>query len=1041
MGHSALGLTDHGTMSGALHHIKACRDAKIIPISGVEAYFRPDRSVRDKDQRRAWHLCLFAKNLVGWHSLLRITSRAYEDNREGGGFYQYPCVDFELLREHKHGLICSTACISGWLCDRIKLGDDTGADAYLKTMKAIFGDDLWLEIMPHDFQEQRMVNIELANLAERHSLPVIATTDAHYPYKEWAETQQVAKMMSTKTSFEKERKRMEKEEIPDEGFAKLLPSAYLMEEQDVRDLFAEAHPDLPEYVVDEAIRNTHELAHTTTPFLLDRHDKLPRVTKTKSEAEMMLMEWCEEGLERIGKEDDPDYLERYEYEFGVLKKKGVIDYFVLVGDVVRWSKSQGIKVGLGRGSAAGCLVSYLTGITAIDPIAWGLLFERFLNPGRKGLPDIDLDFQHDRRDEVKAYIVDKFGWDHVADIISHQTFQPSAAIIDVARTFDIDYNEVNELSKTIDIRQDDEETTLEQIRPINEKLDAFAEKYPDVWKHALRMEGSIRNASKHAAGVVITDKPIWEYMPLERGKKGDLVTSWSDRADFPAVSDHGLVKLDALGTKGLTKQAFACQLIKERHDVEIDLDSLGVLQDPSDVDPKVMEIFQKGLTLGIWQFHGWGITNLIKQVKPDWGGDLAAANALYRPGPMGSGVTWEYADLKKMPDEEIVYWDESVHPVLKETYGIIAYQEQVMEICKQLGGFTGGQADDMRKAMGKLYRLPGSEAKRYMAKFKDQWDRGTKQAGISIEVAEEIWVKILSFGGYGFNKSHSAAYAIQAYQDAYLKAYYPHEFYCALLRFPPSTTQKSAEEKGKFIRAAFREAEALGVDVAPPNINTSERFFALDGDTLRFGLESIKNVGPTAVTQIMDNRPFEDWDDFTERVEKKQCNSKVREALILSGACDLWGERDKYSGNEIAQFEKEYLGMAITMTGAVQDYKALMEEHTHSSLEVDEMEDGQEVIAGGDVVEVKKTTIRKGKAQGQEMAHVTLAFGVNQYRCTFFAREWKTYREAIEGGSIMVVGKRNSWRGSISIKVDQAMAVRDWAHAIEEEEKEMASGS
>jgi DNA polymerase-3 subunit alpha len=1038
MGHPALALTDHGTLSGALHHIKACRDNGLIPISGVEAYFRPDRSSRES--RKAWHLCLFAKNLRGWHSLLRITSRAYEDNREGGGFYQYPCVDWELLEAHREGLIVSTACISGWLCHNIKLGDDVEADRYLTRMKKIFGDDLWIEIMPHDFPEQRMVNIEIANLATQHSIPIIATTDAHFPYKDWAETQQIAKLMSTKSSFQKEVKRSEENEDA-EGFAALIPTAYLMSEKECRALFAQAHPNLPERIVDEAIKNTHELARSTQPFMLDKSDKLPKVSNSPEESEKILRGWCEEGLERIGRTDDQDYRDRYEFEFGVMKKKGVLDYFVLTGDVVRWARAQGIRTNV-RGSAAGCLVSYLIGITHIDPIGWELLFERFLNPGRKGLPDIDLDFDALRRDEVKKYLADKFGQDHIADIIAHQTFQPKAVITDVARAFDVPFMEVRELNDSIDIRAEDEETTLEEIRPINEKLDKFAVKYPEVWKHALRLQGTVRNTSKHAAGVVITDRPVMDYMPLERGRKGEHVTSWSDRADFPAVSDHGLVKLDMLGIKGLTKQDVALMLIKERHDKEIDLDNLPVLRNPRDVDPKVMEIFTKGLTLGIWQFTGRGITSLMKQIKPDWGGDLAAANALYRPGPMGQGSTWEYADLKQMPDDEIVYWDESIRFALAQTFGIIAYQEQVMEICKALGGFTPSQADDMRKAMGKLYRLPGSEAQKFMSQFKGQWDKGTKSIGLDSEQSEMIWEKILSFGGYGFNKSHSVSYACQAYQDAFLKAYYPHEFYCALLWHPPATTQKNSDEKSKFMRAVYREADHLNVTIAPPDINTSGKNFSLDGDVLRFGLNSIKDVGLVAADAIVRKRWFADWRDFTKRVLPKECNAKVRAALIESGACDSWDMRADLSGQEIMRLEKERLGISLTMTGIVEQNQALIRQNIHEIDEFDSLAENEEVVIGGDVLNVSNTVVKKGKQAGMEMAFVDIVFGVNLWRCTLFPSVWDEYRRLIISGEpLMVAGKKNMWRGQAGVIVTAMTTVEDWIENVKAEEGQESHAS
>jgi DNA polymerase-3 subunit alpha len=1044
----------------------------IVPIAGVEAYFRPERG--SKETRKAWHLCLFAKNLTGWHSLLRITSRAYEDNEEGGGFYQYPCVDWDLLETHREGLIASTACVSGWLGHSIKLGDDKGANDYLKRMQKLFGDDLWLEIMPHDFDEQRMINIEIANLAQQHSIPIIATTDAHFPYADWADTQQVAKLMATSSSFQKREKQIAdrrakkeaagEEDDGDEGFATLVPTAYLMSEDECRKWFADAHPNLPTDVVDEGIANTHLLAQSTTPFMLNQRNKLPKVVDSMEEAEATVREWCEEGFERIQnpppeivgggnifmmKVRDPDkpaksneemkvYRERYEYEMGVLKANGVLDYIIITGETVRWARSQNILTNI-RGSAAGSLVLYLIGLTPIDPITWGLLFERFLNPGRKGLPDIDIDFQHDRRGEVKAWLAERYGADHIADIISHQTFQPKAVIADVARTFDVPFVEINELNATIDIRAEDEETTLEEIRPINDKLDEFAKKYPDVWKHALRLEGMVRNASKHAAGVVITDEPVTRYMPLERGKKGDHVTSWSDRADFPAVSDYGLLKLDMLGIKGLTKQAVALDLIAKRHNRVINLMNLPIHRDPHDVDPEVMKIFQAGFTLGIWQFGSRGITNLLKSIKPDWGGDLTAANALYRPGPMGEGSTWEYADLKQMPSDEIVYWDDLVKPVLEETYGIVAYQEQVMEICKTIGGFSGGQADDMRKAMGKLYRLPGSEAKRFMNQFKNLWDSGIAEHGLDERVGESIWERILSFGGYGFNKSHAATYSVQAYEDAWLKYYFPHEFYCALLWYPPSTTQKNSAAKARFMQAVYREADHLGVKIAPPDINTSDKNFTLDGDVLRYGLQSVKDLGPAAANAIMKYRPFESWEDFTKRVPAKECNSKARTALIESGAADRFDLRADKSGAEIIALEKDRLGLAMSMTSMVEQNRALILEHVHSTQEFEDLAEDDEAVIGGDVININETTVKKGYQQGRKMAFVDLALGVEQWRCTFFADMWDAHRDLIESGEpIMVVGAKNNWRSIHTVKVQQVISLSEWLENIEAEEGAVA---
>jgi DNA-directed DNA polymerase III PolC len=1332
MGQPGLGLTDHATLSGLLHHMKACsgKDDKgkklhdpLVPICGVEAYYRPDRTIREKENLQQWHMCFWAKNIKGWHNLLRLTSVAFRDNDDGeGGFYGKPCVDLPLMEMYSEGVICSTACISGWLSHCIMRGDSTGADLWIKELKRIYGADLWLEIMPHDFADQRTANIEIVNLANDHSVPLLTGVDAHVPYKDWASTQQIAKMLSTKNTFKKAasiRKKAEEKGMDPESFVEMIPTIYLMEEQEVRDLYDEAHPDLPQHRIDESIDQTEEVMRRCQPFKLSKQIKFPRVTDDAVEAEKILRDWVEEGMERIVKHDVPKVWEgtrkelederrdRLEFEFRTIKEKGVIDYFILVGDWVRWMKANKIRVTC-RGSAAGCFVSYLIGISPIDSIAYGLLFERFLNPGRKGLPDIDIDIQSDRRDEAIQYVVDKYGKDHVAQIIAHGTFQAKKVVIDVARVYDVPHKEIEPVRKSIDIGQEDDETTLEQLRPINEHLQKFADDHPDVYEQALRLEGMVATASKHAAGVVITDKPVTDYMPLERGKKGDQVTSWSDRADFPAVSDYGFVKLDALGVKGLSKQDIAVQLIKERHGIDLDLEDLEIVRDPLAVEPEVMDIFTKGLTLGIWQFGSRGITNLVKSIKPTWIGDLIAANALYRPGAMGSGATWEYAERKELEPEEIDYWDDAVKPVTGETFGIIAYQEQVMNICKVIGGFSPGQADDMRKAMGKLYRLPGSAAKEFMQGFKDTWDAGVKKIGLDREVGERIWNLILSFGGYGFNKcisgdtvvirssgnqhqpaevttrdlhqawhsstpwgkklrsqglevlqmsedgrvrpaectgihfqgvrevfeittqsgrkikvtgnhemlladghhervdrinvgdelvamgeregyvkkghqtdrargqsyggkgfpdglnnpafmdgrhvafedgkrvvatraeekceccgvvkgkkhdlefahlksfedcgfdyavyhspqnmellcnsdhkrfdyakgerkvrwskgrpvfndpivsierlgkegvydlemdtpdhnfianglvshnSHSACYAVQAYQDAFLKAFYPAEFYVGLLTFPPSSTKKKAEDKAKFLQSVVREADAVGVDIGPPDINKSEKHFSLNGETLRFGLLDIKDVGGKAVDEITQIRPFWNWGDFEGRVVKKTCNAKVKRALVEAGACDRWGMRDELSASAMAQFEKERLGISLTTSGDTAKHRETIEEHVWNMEEFDDAAEEEEVVIGGDVIDVNIMKTKKGRNPGQEMAKVTIACGSNQWQVTFFPQMWESKKHLVQSGSIMVAGKKNVYRNDPSVVANQVISVEDWINGLAKEEE------
>ena len=1119
LGQGVLALTDHGTLSGALHHIEACRgkDKKgnqlypaIVPITGVEAYYRPNRILAKKfKQREAWHLCLFAKNLKGWHNLLRIVSTAYGEPEEGGGFYDKPCVDPELLWRYREGIACSSACVSSWLSNLISMGASRDVKSYIDQMLDIFGDDFWIEIMPHDFDDQRKLNIELVGIAMERSIPLIATNDAHFPYKEWAETQKIAKMLGSNTTpqqvrkaqkaiedaetklteliaefdaaesalemgethgDEKAIKALEKEVIKaakkaDAQRAKIekakialdkkatgylteeTPSLYLCHEEEMRMWFQNHHPDIAENIIDESIKNTMAFAQRTTPFLLDRTDKLPKVgERVGGDPVDLLRQWTEEGLGRIFREYPEShwekwpkqlYLDRVKTEWDILYSKGVIDYMVMVADVVRWAKSyeplpgqsgnkKPIRVGLGRGSAAGCLISYLVGIVAIDPIAWGLLFERFLNPERRSLPDIDLDFDSNRRDEVKAYLAAKYGQDHVADIITHARFQPKSVLQAVGRVLDIDYMTMKTATDTIEIRQDSEETTLDELLPLLPELQKLKDAQPTLWRHAHNLEGTVQNAGKHAAGIVITPKPVIEYMALERGKKGDLVTSWSDAADFQAISDMGLVKIDALGIQGLTKHDAACSFIKERHGIDVDLNSLAALRDPSDVDADVMEGFQRGYTIGVFQFGSRGITTLIRSILPDTALDLAAANALYRPGPMKGGVTWDYAKHKH---GEVAWdtWHDLLKPVLTETYGIVAYQEQVMEITKQLGGFSGAEADDMRKAMGKLYRVKGGKAaKDFMAQYEKKWFAGCQSRKIPPKVADQIWHKILEFGHYGFNKSHSASYALQAYQDMWLKMKYPHEFYAAILSHPSGSTPA---EKQEFVGTAIREARTRGITILPPDINQSAIGWTVVGDGIRMGLLHINGLGDVGAATIIKERAlalFASPEDLRSRVNAKALNSAAFTALQECGAMDEFGVRDEVAGNVMAKWEKDRLGMALTVAQESSKYADLIRENIYTQDEIATYAAGTSVIVGGEITKVEKKTTKRG----DPFANVTIVFEMNEWRCKFWREALSRYDDLLhEGNTIMVSGKTDEWNGYISVV---AREVTDVATLAEE---------
>lgn len=1112
-----LGLTDHGTLGGALHHIKACRglDDKgkrirepVIPLVGVEAYFRHDRTLGKGDDiqaSKAMHLCLHAASMNGWRSLLRLTSEAYTTgDKTQDGYYGKPCIDWDVLERNNEGLFCSTACVYGPVNDAILRGDEGEAKDNLEGLLNIFGDRLWMEIMPHDWEPQRVANMNTINFAQRYGIPLLATGDAHMPYKEWCDTHRIYKLHAVRQTFNSARKSKEEKGEDVYGDSE-MDTLYLSSEQEMLDMFAENHDYIPTSLVQEAIDNTEDMVRKTRLYVVNRDQKLPRTDV--DDAESTLYEWVQNGIERIAAEwyntmpeehaleREQKYREQAEYEFEVLKTNDVIDYFVIVGDLVRWCKSTAplpeedepkkpIRVGLGRGSAAGCLISYLIGITGIDPLAYGLMFERFLNPDRKGLPDIDLDFDADRRWMVKEYLGQKYGKDHVADIIAMTRFAPRAVIDDVGRVYDIPFAELDKVKETIG----DLERDIVKVRAKNPVLDEFAEKYPDVWKHMERLDGQIHRPTKHAAGVVITDRPIDEYMPLQlnKSKKGNsIVTGWSDAADFPIISDFGFLKLDALGVMDLTRQEHAVDLLTEekinemqdddmmmfardeevarnaiialrqKYAHEIDPAYLEILRDPEAADPKVLQAFADGLTIGVFQFGGRGITQLLKKIRPDKIGDVIAANALYRPGAMK--VAFDYADRKhgRVPEEDW-YWHPAVEPFLKETYGVLTYQEQVMQLVRVIGGFSGGQADSMRKAMSKLYRLPGDQAQQFMQQFKDTWDAGCAANGIEEEAREIIWAQILDNGDYSFNKSHSASYALQAYQDMWLKVNHPLEFYAAILSRP-------SKEKG-FVERAVREAKLLKVPISAPDVNRSRMAFSVYEETLLYGLIAVRDIGDSAARDIINERnengEFESYEDFAKRLSQhakkagmpliraggfdsiedrslllstveKNVSKKKQEELLAEGLDmprqtvaehinhnrtlknprPIPEDREVPSALYLREQETEMLGASINTSSPAEEYAEILSEYVFTEQEFDELEDGDDIVVAG---EISRLTERKTK-KGDPFAFVDLSFKTDEFSLTLWTPVLARYRSQLDTGSIIVFGEKNVWNGRSGI--------------------------
>ena len=919
-GQTHLGFTNHGRLGGALEHVYACRhpeklenpleggprsrDERLVPILGMEAFYRPDRFA-DVKSSVANHLCLHAASLNGWRTLMRLSSKSWIRREHGGGFYGKPCVDLDMLEYDNEDLIISTACVASPLSQLILAGDEEGARAWIYDIKDLVGDRLWLEIMPHDLDKQRTVNIALANLGMDTSTPLIVTGDVHVPYKDWERTHVVLRLASYKQTFSK---RQEKKDAGEDVYTEDIDTVYLSSARELADMFAKNHPDLPEYVVDEALDNTAEFARSVRWYVISKNTKPPKVQPEQVE---QVGQWIDEGWQHLlnsypedhwEKWSKEDYVERINYESSVLKEKGVLDYFYITADFVRWAKSdlplpvrmpdgalyfppnerkKPIRVGLGRGSAAGCLISYLIGITAIDPISHKLMFERFMNPDREGYPDIDIDFESGGRDLVKEYLRIVYGHDHVADIIAYQTFAPRVTIKEVGSVYEIDFGRLKEVTDSIN----DTERGLEKIAEQNERVAKLKKDFPRAWQDMTRLESQILRDTRHAGGVVITPKPINHYIPTQTGSDDEtIVTAWSDRIGFPIMSNYGFLKWDILGVNSLDKQQICVDLIEEYYNERVEPNEIPALRDPYAVENEVIDGFVKGLTVGVFQFGGSGITQLLRHIKPESTVDIAVANALYRPGPIK--VAFDYGDRKK-GTKETTYWHESLKPVLIETLGVIAFQEQVMEICKLLGGFTGAEADFMRKAISKLYRLGKDEAQREMAPFKDQWMKGCRANGLSDDEGEAVWEYVLEWGGYGFNRSHADSYGLQAYQDMHLKIHYPLAFYASLL-----TTEHKAkrDEQRKFFKDVLREARYFNVEAVGPDVNRSGIGWSIDEDKLRYGLVSITGMGSGLAQQVITNRPYLDYRDFVEHVGSGFGADKMV-ALVQAGAFDASDDR------------------------------------------------------------------------------------------------------------------------------------------------------
>ncbi len=842
----ALAITDHGNMFGTIEFYEECMKKGIKPIIGIEAYIASGsrfEKTATGHQEHTYHLTLLARSEQGYKNLMKLSSKAYTE-----GFYYRPRMDKEILREFHEGLICLSGCLASELARHVVNGKRDKALNIISEYQSIFGEEnYFLEVHNHGIEDEATVAQAYREISKKAGVRVVCTNDCHYLEKKNAGAHAALLCIGTGSTLDDPNR-----------FKFETDQFYLKSYDEMRATFEKDFPD--------SFQNTVDIADRCNVELEFNKIRLPafKVPKNEGKNEVYLRRLCTEGLElKLEGPIPKEYKERFEYELGVIEKMGYVSYFLIVWDLIHYSREKDIPVGPGRGSAAGSLVAYGLDITDVDPIKHGLIFERFLNPDRISMPDIDIDFCYERRDEVIRYVEEKYGRESVAQIITFGTMAARAAIRDLGRVMGLSYGEVDRIAKLIPPDLDMTIKKALNVEPRLKEAMAADSRIKDLLEGAQAIEGLCRHASTHAAGVVISDGPLFEYCPIFKADD-----QYSTQYSMNALEKIGLLKMDLLGLRNLTVIHEACRLIEEVRGVKVNTRKL-----PFD-DKKTFELLAIGKTTGIFQLESSGMRDILRKMKPSRFEHIVAILALYRPGPLGSGMVDDF--IRRMHNPSLVRFD---HPLaesaLKETYGIILYQEQVMSIVNKMAGFTMAQADNLRKAIGK--KIP-----EVMEREKTNFIAGAKKNNVSEGTAEKIWGLIEYFSGYGFNKAHSTAYAFISYQTAYLKANYPVEYMTALLTSEIDNTDK--------IVVYIDEAKKLGIEVEPPSINKSKGRFACHDNIIRFGLSAIKNVGSAAIGSVIEHRdkngPFTSFYDFCKRVDLRTTNRKVLESLIRAGAFD-----------------------------------------------------------------------------------------------------------------------------------------------------------
>ena len=858
LGMNSAAITDHGVMYGVIDFYKAARAAGIKPILGCEVYVAPgsrfDRELSHGDDRY-YHLVLLAENNKGYQNLMKIVSKGFVE-----GYYYKPRVDMEVLETYHEGIIALSACLAGEVQRYLVRGlyEEAKETAY-KYEKCFGKGNFFLELQDHGIPEQKTVNAGLMRMSQETGIELVATNDVHYTYAEDAEPHDILLCLQTG------------KKLSDENRMRYEGGQYFVKsEEEMRELFPYAA---------QAIDNTQKIADRCQVEIEFGVTKLPHFDVPEGyDSWTYLNKLCHEGLVRRYPDKHEELLPKLDYELSVIQKMGYVDYFLIVWDFINYARTHGIPVGPGRGSAAGSLVSYTTGITNIDPIRYNLLFERFLNPERVTMPDIDIDFCYERRSEVIDYVIEKYGKDCVTQIVTFGTLAARGVIRDVGRVMDLPYNFCDTIAKNI---PNELNITIDKALIMNPELRSMYESDETVKRlidMAKRLEGLPRHTSMHAAGVVISQKAMDEYVPLSRSSDGTITTQFV----MTTIEELGLLKMDFLGLRTLTVISDAVKLVEKNHGIKIDVDNIDY------DDKKVLDSIGTGRCDGVFQLESAGMKNFMKELKPQSLEDVIAGISLYRPGPMD--FIPKYIKGKNEP-ESVTYVCKELEPILEPTYGCIVYQEQVMQIVQNLAGYTMGQADNIRRAMSKKKQyVIDAERQNFVYGNEEQGIKGCIANGISEQAANQIYDSMVDFAKYAFNKSHAAAYAVVAYQTAYLKYYYPVEFMAALMTSVIDNTRKVAEY--------IYSCRQMGIKVLSPDINEGEGRFLATKDGIRYGMYAIKSIGRQVIDIILAEREangkYTTLSDFLSRVAGREVNKRAVENLIKAGACDgLDGNRQQ----------------------------------------------------------------------------------------------------------------------------------------------------